>query len=214
MMAHLSLQVIQYQEQSNLAFLLLVKSQSKDAPLDLEELMKYCLMPVPPSLGTPDGFFSKTNKATILHYLLEDDVPDLPYPKDALFIQDGMALLHMLANLPPTCGDICLQVLDQMVSKKHFLFSTDSYHPESIKAQERLRRGRSEKIILAGPATRKPYDFKVFLANEDNKKQLCQLLLRVWSDPMAASRIEKTEMAVLIVEGRAHQFTASNGQVC
>ena len=49
--------VIQYQEQSNLAFLLLVKSQSQDEPLDLEELMKYCLMPVPPGLGTPDGFF-------------------------------------------------------------------------------------------------------------------------------------------------------------
>ncbi|KAL3064762.1 hypothetical protein OYC64_000901 [Pagothenia borchgrevinki] len=51
--------VIQYQEQSNLAFLLLVKSQRAEDPLDLEELMKYPLMPVSPSLGTPDGFFSK-----------------------------------------------------------------------------------------------------------------------------------------------------------
>lgn len=163
--------------------------------------MKYSLLPVPPSLGTPDGFFSKTNKAAILHYVLEDTTPEhLPYPEDALFIQDGMALLHTLNNLPPTCGEICLQVLDIMVAKKHFLFSTDSYHPESIKAQERLRRGSSEKIILAGPATRKPYDFKMFLANNDNKKQLCQLLLRVWSCQKAASRLEKTEMAVLIVE--------------
>ena len=94
-----------------------------------------------------------------------------------MFIQEGMALLHTLANLPPTCGEICLQVLDQMVAKKHFWFSTDSYYPQSIKTQERLRRGSSEKIILAGPATRKPYDFKMFLANDDNKKQLCQLLL-------------------------------------
>ena len=45
---HLSFQVIKYQGQSNLAFLLLVKSQSVDEPLDLEELMKYSLMPVPP----------------------------------------------------------------------------------------------------------------------------------------------------------------------
>uniref|UniRef100_UPI00358FA82B uncharacterized protein n=1 Tax=Myxine glutinosa TaxID=7769 RepID=UPI00358FA82B len=206
--------VIQYQEQSNLAFLLLVKSQSQDEPLDLGELMKYCLMPVPPSLGTPDGFFCKTNKASILHYLLEDTTPqDLQYPKDALFIQDGMALLHTLANLPPTCGEICLQVLDQMVAKQHFLFSTDSYHPESIKAQERLRRGSSEKIILAGPATRKPYDFKMFLANDDNKKQMCQLLLKVWSGQEAATRLERTEMAVLIVEGKAHQLASTNGKV-
>ena len=100
-----------------------------------------------------------------------------------------------------------------MAAKKYFLFSTDSYHPESIKSQERLRRGSSERIILSGPATRKPYDFKMFLANDDNKKQFCQLLLRVWSDQQAASRLERTEMAVLIVEGKAHQLTSSNGKV-
>ena len=176
--------------------------------------MKYCLMPVPPSLGTLDGFFSKTNKATFLHYLIDDVAQEeLPYPKDALFIQDGMALLHVLTNLPPTCGDICLQILDQMVAKKHFLFATDSYHPGSIKAQERLRRGSSEKIIVAGPATRKPYDFKMFLANDENKKQFCQLLLRVWSGHQAASRLQRTEMAVLIVDGRAHQLVLMNGKV-
>lgn len=206
-------QVIQYQAQSNLAFTLLVKSQNKDEPLDLDKLMTFSLMPVPPSLGTPDGFFSKTNKATMLRYLLEDFTTDLAYPKEALFIQDGMALLHTLTNLPPTFGEICLQVLDQMVAKKHFLFSTDSYHPQSIKAQERLRRGSSEKIILDGPATRRPCDFKLFLANDDNKKQFCNLLLRVWSGQQAASRLGKTEMAVLIVEGTAHQLLSSNGQV-
>uniref|UniRef100_UPI00358FB7B0 uncharacterized protein n=1 Tax=Myxine glutinosa TaxID=7769 RepID=UPI00358FB7B0 len=122
-------------------------------------------------------------------------------------------MLHVLTNLPPTCGEICLQILDQMVATKHFLFSTDSYHPGSIKAQERLRRRSSEKIILAGTATRKPYDFKMFLAYDDNKKQLCQLLLRVWSGQQVTSRLERTEMAVLIVEGRAHQFVSMNGEV-
>ena len=81
----------------------------------------------------------------------------------------------------PTYGDIYLQVLDQMVAKKHFLFSTDSYRPQFIKAKERLKRGSSEVITLAGPATRKPHDFKMFRANDDNKKQLCHLLLREWS---------------------------------
>ncbi|XP_068239769.1 uncharacterized protein [Palaemon carinicauda] len=141
--------VIQYQEQSNVAFLLLVKSQCLDEPIDLDELMKYSLMPVPPSIGTSDGFFAKTNKATILHYLMEEfNQDELPYPKDALFIQDGMALLHVLSNLPPTCGEICLQILDQMIAKKHFLFSTDSYFPGSIKAQERLRRGRRHQLEI------------------------------------------------------------------
>ena len=176
--------------------------------------MKHTLVPVPPSLGTPDGYFAKTNKAAILHYLLEDITQeDLTYPMGSLFIQDGMALLHVLSDLPPTCGEICLQILDRMVARKHFVFSTDSYFPGSIKAQERLRRGTSEKIILSSEATRKPYNFKLFLANDDNKKQLCQLLLKVWSSPQAASRLQNTQMAILIVDGTAHQLIAANGEV-
>ena len=113
-----------------------------------------------------------------------------------------MALLHVLTNLPLICGEICLQILDQMVAKKHFIFSTDSYHSGSIKAQERLRRGSSDRIILSGPASRNPFDSKIILANDDNKKQLCQLLLREWGDRVAASRLQRTEMAILIVEGK------------
>ena len=85
-------QVVQYQEQSNIAFLLLIKSQNREESLDLGELMKFPLLPVPSSLRTQDVFFNNTNKAAVLHYLLEDlSSNDLPYPQDALFIQDGMA---------------------------------------------------------------------------------------------------------------------------
>ena len=101
-----------YQDQCNLAFQLLVKSQMLDMPIDLKELMHYPLSPVPHALGTPDGFFAKTNKATILHYLLQDRDEEVTYPKDALFIQDGNALFHMMTNLQPTCGQICMQLLD------------------------------------------------------------------------------------------------------
>ena len=60
-----------------------------------------------------------------------------------------------------------------------FIFSTDSYYPDSIKNQERLCRGYSQKLIVDGPATRQPVDFELFLANEENKRQLSQLLLGV-----------------------------------
>ena len=208
------LQEIQYQEQGNIAFKLLVKSHTQDKGINLEEVMKYTLVSIPPSLGTQDGFFSKTNKAAILHYLLEDSSKEqLNSPDDALFIFDGMALIHTLTNLPPTCGEIALQILDHIKSKKHFLFSTDSYHSESIKSQERLRRGTSDKIILGGPCTRKPYDFKAFLANDENKSQLCELLLHVWGNEEAASRLKETENAMLIVQGKAFSFHIDKGKV-
>lgn len=114
--------------------MLLIKSQNLDEPLNLDELMRYSLTPVPHSLGTADGFFNKTNKAAMLHCLMEDAPEDVPYPNEALYIQDGNALFHALMNLPPMFEGICLQVLDQMVAKKNFIFSTDSYHADSVKA--------------------------------------------------------------------------------
>ena len=121
--------------------MLLVKSQSLDELLKIDELMRYPLTVVPRSLGTADGFFNKTNKAAVLYFLLEDVTKEKLIPSDALYIQDGNALFHALTNLQPTFGDICLKALDRMVSKKNFLFSRDSYHMDSIKPQVRLQLG-------------------------------------------------------------------------
>ena len=207
------MQLIQYREQSDLAFTLLFKSQQLQDPLDLDELMRYPLTPVPHSLGTADGYFNKTNKAKMLHFLMEDISEDIPYPTDAMFIQDGNALFHTLKGLPPTFGEICLQILDQMISRRNFIFSTDSYHIDSIKSQERLRRGCSQRYHVNGPATRKPTEFKLFLANDDNKRQLCQLLLNVWSSQAAASRLEKAGTALAVVEGKAYQLESVDNKV-
>ena len=125
-------------------------------------------------------------------------------------------MLHFLmddGNLPPTFGEICFQRLDQMVAKKNFVFSTDSYYADSIKAQERLRRGFSQRYIIDGPATRKPTDFKLFLANEDNKSQLCHLLQWVWGNKAAATRLEKCGTAVIAVDGKAYQLDSVDGEV-
>lgn len=204
---------MQYREQNDIAFMLLIKSQQLAEPFDLDELMRYPLTPVPHSLGTADRYFNKTNKSTMLHYLLEDSSEDVPYPKDALHIQDGNALFHALTNMPPTFGEICLQVLDQMVAKKDFVFSTDSYHADSIKAQERLRRGYSQQYLVEGPATRKPTDFKLFLANKKNKVQFCQLLLRVWKGQTALSPLRKATRAVVVVDGKAYHLNSLDDKV-
>ena len=205
--------LIQYKEQRDLAFKLLVKSQMLSAPVDLDVLLTYPLSPVPHCLGTPDGFFAKTNKASIVHFLMEDHNDEVQYPNGSMFIQDGNAVFHTLANLPPTFGGICLQILDHMVAKRSFIFSTDSYHPDSLKTQERLRRGCGDQFILEGSATRTPKDFKAFLSNDANKKQLCEVLLKVWSSSAAASRLEKCTDSVLIVDGIAYGLQYFNKQV-
>lgn len=100
-----------------------------------------------------------------------------------------------------------------MVAKKNFVFSTDSYQADSIKAQERLRRGFSERFIMEGQATRKPVDFKLFLANEENNLQFRQLLPQVWGSKEAASRLEKCGIVVAVVDGKAYLLDSSDGDV-
>ena len=167
-----------------------------DVPLDLKELVRYPWFLVPPSLATPDGFFNKTNKAAMLHALVPSD-NDTPLPSGAFYISDGNALFHSLTNFPPTTGGICKQLLSIMVEKGAFLFSTDSYHGpiDSVKTSERIRRGVSQRYIIEGPATKRPPDLKLFLSNDDNKKQLCELVLKVWSSPECSVKLSKVRYA-------------------
>ena len=123
------------------------------------------------------------------------------------------AFIHSMKNLPGTFGTICLKVLDHMAPKNNFIFSTDSYCKDSIKTQECLKRGMSEKFIVDGPATRKPPDMQIFLRNEENKQQLFDLLLRVWKSNEAATRTDGCSTAILIVEGTAHKLVSSDGKI-
>ena len=132
--------------------------------MDLEELVTYRCT----SLAWVTKWLFLENQQSVPPWL---DLPSgrryprqsaIPQGVDDVFIQDGMALLHTFTKLPPTCCEICIQILDQTT------ISTDSYHPGSIKAQKRLTRS-SPEIILAGSAIRQPYYSKSFHANYDTK---------------------------------------------
>ena len=62
----LHFETFRYREQKDLAFTLLVKSQHLNEPVNLADLLKYSMSPVPHSIGTADGFFYKTNKASLI----------------------------------------------------------------------------------------------------------------------------------------------------
>ena len=95
-----------------------------EQPINLSELMKYSLTPVPHSLGTPDGFLAKTDKSKIVLYLTHDVPENVAPPTDnVIYIQDGNAIIHMMKDLPPTFGLICLKLLDIVTfNKKDVIF--------------------------------------------------------------------------------------------
>jgi hypothetical protein len=72
---------------------------------------------------------------------------------------------------------------------------------------ERKRRGCSEKLIVTGENTKKPPDWKTFLANEENKKQLIELLCHVWStDNFAPKLLGKN--VITVSDGHAFHITS------
>ena len=62
--------------------------------------MKYPRSPVPYSIGTPDGYMTRTEKAKGMNHLLKS-VNDAPVPSDAktLLIQDGNAAFRVMTDI-------------------------------------------------------------------------------------------------------------------
>lgn len=85
------------------------------------------------------------------------------------------------------------------------------YKPGSIKAMERKRRGTGEKILIKGENTKRPAEWKTFLSNDENKKQLSQMLLDVWSKDNRAPKL-KDRKVILICEGEAFLLQSTDGQ--
>ena len=117
------------------------------SPFDLDNLMGYSLSLVPHCLRTADGLFPTTNKASMMHFMMENPSEVAAYPEDSMSIQDGNALFHTMTNLAPTFRKITLQLLDLMLPKRYFVFSTNSYHPgvnqDTGEAEARLWRAIS-----------------------------------------------------------------------
>ena len=74
---------------------------------------------------------------------------------------------------------------------------------------EQQHRGCGEKLVLKGYATKRPTDWKSFLANEKNKVQFIRLLLKSWCNDKYAARLHGRRL-VFICNGKAH-LTSTDG---
>lgn len=204
--------IVQYRQQGNVAMQLLVRSQTPELRIDLADLMKYPLTPVPFSIGTADGCFAKTDKSKGLKYLIDgtDTMNVPPQDKTVLLIEDGNALFHSIKEIPSNFRQISEKLFTMTSQKVDVIFSTDMYKENSVKSMERSRRGSSEKLLLQGENTKKPADWKSFLTNDENKKQLVQVLLSAWANDIYAKKLQGRKV-VLICEGDAYCYTSEDG---
>ena len=80
-----------------------------------------------------------------------------------------------------------------------------------MKAVEGLRRGSEPKLIVGGENSKKPKEWKSFLTNVENKKQLIEVLLAVWSSDSFKENI-KDRVVVLVCEGEACKISFEEEQ--
>ena len=201
--------IVTYKQHSSLALQLLVKSQPN---INIEHLMTYPLSYVPCSLGTADGYMAKTDKSKGFHWLVKD-IDDIPLPTEGrtLIIQDGNALFHTMHDIPANFQQIAHHIFDRIPKHSDFIFSTDMYKVGSIKEMERKLRGSSEKLIIKGPMTKKPPNWKTFLMNDDNKSQLADIIHRVWSSDISAPKLMNRKV-MTVVQGHCFLLETEDGK--
>ena len=89
--------------------------------------MKYPLMSVPTSIGTPNDYLLKTDKIKEFTYLTKE-IKYFTIPSDAktLNVEDGNAIFYCIKEMPATFKQICKKIYDvSIMGKSDLLFSTD-----------------------------------------------------------------------------------------
>ena len=133
--------------------------------------------PVPWSLATAHGKPIKTDISKVFHCLEEtSNVTDRPSRQNLSYIIDGNALMQAQAGTAATFGELADAICDHLPKTERVGFVTDRYTPCSIKENERLLRGTSQALLVKGPLTKTPRDWKGFLSNSTSKQQLISLL--------------------------------------
>lgn len=187
---------------------LIISAKSRD--INLKKVLSYELSTVPYSLAHADGTLRKTTKSALLTELEKkvDVQPNLPRQTDGVttaYMMDGMASVQMMkSGGAATFGEL---------AEKHFnLISApfsqhgctrvdvvfDRYVQKSIKDGERSRRGETTalEIKISGPTSPVPKHWAKYIANPQNKKNLCAFLGDTWC-MMAQKQLQRGQMIVL-----------------
>lgn len=165
--------------------LLIVSNARK---VNLKEVLSYELSTVPFALAHQDGSLRKTAKS-VLAKLLEKQVEVLPRllssSLETISIIDGMAMVQMLKSAGAgTFGELATKYFTSITAplsqsncdEVHIIF--DQYWETSIKGGERQRRGSTSslEVYIHGPSTPIPKQWGKYIANPQNKVNLCDFL--------------------------------------
>ena len=182
--------VIEMKMERNLFSKLLCVALEKK--IDLKEILRYPLTPVPLSLCHFDGILRTTQKSKLLKHL-DELVVSLAPPYIDCYIIDGNFFLHLLVDLPITFGKISHHIfylLCNSSNSSRIDIVFDRYVTPSIKNYKRNTRSNGESnspYVISGPQQRRPNNFMKALRNDHFKTALISYLVESWNDDALAN---------------------------
>ncbi len=157
---------------------------AKSRYVDLREVLTYELSTVPFAIAHSDGSLRKTVKSVLLAEL-EKEVTALPrlqfdeQSQLSAYVMDGMATIQMVktggaatfGELADKYWNIFLLPLNQQNCDRVDIVFDRYDQPQSIKTEERVRRGSSTslEVKIAGPNTPIPRQWDKYMSNPVNK---------------------------------------------
>eukprot|EP00794_Sanderia_malayensis_P002284 gene2284-2627_t len=164
---------------------LLAASTKHERTIDFKKALEYPLTSVPLSLAKADGSRRMTQKSALMDVFVKKCSRDninfrsviLAKETVLAYIIDLMALVRTFTSVPKTFEALAFKVLDCIPKTyKRVDIVAGCYTPYSIKSMEKNRRGMAPKIKVQSPKSKVPRDFKIFLANGENRTRMVELI--------------------------------------
>ena len=186
--------------------------------IDMGEILKYPLTPVPSSLCHIDGNMNKTPKAKLLDHLEKTTTVSRHPVTVHVLIIDGMFFLHLLQDLPETYGSISRFILKRICTLRASRIDVvfDKFVTPSIKDSERDHRAHGAAINVAfeilGSSQKRPNNFREALRNNQFKEAFISFLVDSWNDNANAHILSNIEL-LATCKDLCYKYAAVNGQV-
>ena len=150
--------------------------------LEMQNVLKYELGPIPWSIAATDGTVAKTAKCKIVDVSEKDVQPMEQDQEFSVWVFDAMAVIQTTVCIPKTFSELAMQVLNVLLNSTKIDLVDDRYPIVSIKDAERRKRakGRSLSIASISGCQTCPRQWRRFLSDGDNKEKLISFLANEW----------------------------------
>ena len=162
----------------------------------MSSVLSHPLGPLPWALASPDGSLRKTNKSSLAKEL-QKDVPAIEaIPQPSACIIDGMAMVQRLKGDHKTFAEIAdalmaiYMTLQRGATSKRIDVVFDVYRETSIKNTEREKRGGYSGAEYRNiQPDHRIQQWRKFLSNPQNKKQLVRVVTEEWQKERLRQRL-------------------------